>query len=262
MKVALCIPTRKEPFPQMVEAVDRSIASIKAAGHVVGASTVAGSAYISWAAGLLVAKAMLWGADAAVLIEEDMSFGEDALLKLIETPGDVVAGNYRYKSDIVEYMGFPLLAGDAGGAYDKPILSEGERSTMLIRKDGCIVGKSAPAGFLKITRQCVERFRRAYPDAICDDTRQGTEFTDLFKHGGHNGVWYGQDFAFCRRWRDCGETVWIQPDLDISHWIKKDDGTYVEYAGNYRKHLIEKHGVEFDRIQAELIAREGQRSAA
>jgi hypothetical protein len=262
MKVALCIPTRKEPFPQMIEAVDASIASIKAAGHVVGAVTVAGSAYISWAAALMVAKGLLWGADAAILIEDDMSFGPDALLKLIETPGDVVAGNYRYKTELEEYMGFPLLTGDPGGAFDKPELPEGVQSTMLIRKDGCIVGKSAPAGFLKITRECVERFRKAYPETICDDTRQGTEFTDLFQHGGHKGVWYGQDFAFCRRWRDCGETVWIQPDLDISHWLRKDDGTYVEFPGNYRKWLMAKHSVDFDKMQAELAAREVRRSAA
>jgi hypothetical protein len=252
MKVALCIPTRKEPFPQMIEAVDRSIASVKAAGYVVGATTEIGSAYISWAAAHLVAKALIWEADIIVLIEDDMSFAPEALLRLIETPGDVVAGNYRYKDDTGDFMGFPLVLGDKGGAFDRPELPPDTPMTIKIRKDGCIVAKSAPAGFLKLTRHCVERFRVAYPELICDDTRQKAVFTDLFNHGAHKGVWYGQDFAFCRRWRECGGTVWIQPDLDISQWIKRDEGTFVEYPGNYKRWLKEKHNVDFEGVQASL----------
>jgi hypothetical protein len=226
MKVSLCIPTRKEPFPQTVEAIERSLPLLRGAGHVVGAVTEIGSAYISWAAGTMVGKSLMWGADAIVFIEDDMSFSPESLLKLVETPGDVVSGNYRYKDDTGDYMAIPL-------SINKQI---------PMRRDGCIAGHAVPAGFLKITPACVARFRKAYPYLICDNTEKGTPFVDLFNHGAFRGVWYGQDFAFSRRWRGCGGDLWIRPDLEISHWVKNDDGTFTEYPGNYLAYLHEKSG--------------------
>lgn len=221
MKVALCIPTRKAPFPQMVEAIEASLPLLRGAGHTVGVITEIGSAYISWAVGQMVAKAMLWEADAAVIIEDDMSFDPQALLRLIEMPGDVVAGNYRYKFDPVEYMAIPTVVDGKVHIYS----------------NGCIKADKVPAGFLKITRRAVERFRKHYPSLICDDHKRELQFVDLFNHGAYQGVWFGQDFAFSRRWRAAGEDIWVIPDLNISHWLKQDDGTYTEFPGNYLQFL-------------------------
>jgi hypothetical protein len=226
MKISLCIPTRKEPIPQLVAAVDASLPLLREAGHVVGVTTEIGSAYISFAAANMLAQAMIWGADVVVFIEDDHTWAPEALLKLIETPGDVVSGNYRYKDDSGDFMAIPLV----------------KDGKIYARRDGCLMGDKVPAGFLKITPECVRRFRAAYPELICDNTEKGTQFIDLFNHGAFKGVWYGQDFAFSRRWRAIGGEIWIVPDLDISHWIRNDDGSYTEYPGNYQKHVLEKQG--------------------
>lgn len=226
MKVSLCIPTRKEPIPQLEAAVDASLPLLRDAGHVVGVTTEIGCAYISFAAANMLAQALIWEADAIVFIEDDHSWEASALLKLVETPGDVVAGNYRYKDDSGDFMAIPYVKDEK----------------IFVRKDGCVLADKVPAGFLKITPRCVEVFRKAYPELICDNLEKGTKFVDLFNHGAFKGVWYGQDFAFSRRWRAIGGEIWIVPDLDISHWVRNEkDGTYTEYLGNYQR-VLDKQG--------------------
>jgi hypothetical protein len=63
---------------------------------------------------------------------------------------------------------------------------------------------------------------------------QHSPHIDLFNHGAHDFMWYGEDYAFCRRWVEkCGE-LWIMPDLNIDH--HGDDGKV--YAGNFHRYML------------------------
>jgi hypothetical protein len=155
------------------------------------------------------------------------------LLTLIETPGDVVAGTYRFKKKEVEYMGSPYPGID--GTPQLKGIGRFNDDPYDPRFDDAIVGYSAPAGFLKVTPNAVDRFMRAYPELV-----YGSAFSpcvDLFNHGAHKGVWYGEDYAFCRNWRDLGGEVLLLPNLNISHWSREQDGSYTEYPGNYHWYL-------------------------
>jgi GT2 family glycosyltransferase len=59
----------------------------------------------------------------------------------------------------------------------------------------------------------------------------------LFNHGAHKGVWYGEDYAFCRNWRDAGGELIIVPDLDITHHT-----TEKAYEGNFHIYLRQQPG--------------------
>ena len=61
---------------------------------------------------------------------------------------------------------------------------------------------------------------------------------DLFQHGAHDGVWYGEDMAFCRRWIKLGGEIVLVPDLSLNHHKKLEDGSYKEYKGNLHTFLI------------------------
>jgi hypothetical protein len=100
----------------------------------------------------------------------------------------VVSGLYRFKKEPEEYMG--SLCTDADGL---PVI-DGDR----------IKAEWAPAGFLKVTKEAVDRFMRAYPQ-LCYGPRFSLS-VDLFNHGAHDGLWWGEDYAFSRRWNEMGET--------------------------------------------------------
>lgn len=219
-KVVVCTPTIVKPYPQYLKALGDSIPLIVAAGWDEGSVWQVGCPYISAARAMLLRKALDAGATDIVFIDHDLSWQPDALLQLLKADGDVVAGTYRYKHDAVEYMG-ALLPGLDG--------------TPQTRWDGAVKAHCIPAGFMRITREGVSKFIREYPELLYGEAC--APHVDLFNHGAHEGVWYGEDYAFSRRWTaKCGD-IWVLPDLNIDHHTTADS-----YRGNFHEYLLRQPG--------------------
>jgi hypothetical protein len=216
-KVIFCIPTLRKPYQVTLDALEASIPLIEAAGWDHGLVSEVGCPYISAARATMLRKALDAKADLIVFIDHDVSWQPEDLLTLIEAEGDVVCGTYRFKKPGDHYMGQPLP-----GVDGRP----------QVREDGAIRGFCAPAGFLKVTKEAVNAFIGAYPELCYGD--KFAPHVDLFNHGARGGVWYGEDYAFCRRWRDLGGELWILPELHIDH--HSEDCRYVgHYAGHLRR---------------------------
>lgn len=211
-----------------------------------------GNPYISYARAGLLRKALDAKADIIVFIDHDVSWRPRDLLTLIETPGDVVAGTYRYKNDVEEYM---------GGWF----VNEADNTPIV--KDGCFKSERVPAGFLKITKEGVDRFMTAYPELIF-----GTRYNptiDLFNHGVIDGTWFGEDMAFSKRWTAACEPIVLVPDLSIDH-----HGKDKVYPGNLHQFMLRQPGgslagfppesIHLTRRQAQVVegVRRGKQSKA
>lgn len=218
--VVLATPTLSSPHPAYIAAAKASVPLIESAGFKCSLVFEIGNVYISHARSVLLHKALAAGADIVVFIDHDLSWNPEALLKVIQTSGDVVAGTYRFKSDPEEYMS--TIHVDAAG---RPV---GRLS------DGSIRAQSVPAGFLKVTRAGVERFARAYPELLFGSPV--APYLDLFNHGAHRWTWWGEDYAFSRRWCECGGDIWLVPDIDIDHHL----GDQV-FRGNFHRFLLPRH---------------------
>jgi len=219
-KVVFCIPTISKPYQAMLDSLSASVPLITAAGWDEGAVYMIGCPYISGARATMLRKALDAKATVIVFIDHDMQWEPHALLRLIETDGDVVSGTYRFKGDPEEYMGaiFPGIDG-----------------CPIVREDGCIKAHSVPAGFLKVTRRGVNKFMAAYPELCYGE--HASPAVDLFNHGAHDRVWYGEDYSFARRWREkCGD-VWLIPDLNITH-----HSPGVAYPGNFHRYMQSQPG--------------------
>lgn len=221
MKAVICTPTVTRPFGPYLESLGASIPVLDAAGWEHGTVFEVGNPYISGARATMLRKALDAKADEIVFIDHDLSWRPEDLLRLLDTPGDVVAGFYRFKSNDISYMG--TIYTDAS---DRP----------LVRPDGCIRAKLVPGGFLKVTKEAVDRFMEAYPD-LCYGPRHAPS-VDLFNHGARNGLWHGEDYAFSRRWEEAGGDLWMVPDLDLTH--HGADGT--AYPGNMHQYLMRQPG--------------------
>lgn len=219
-KVVFCIPTISKPYQVCLDSLEASLPLITAAGWEDGAVYQIGCPYISAARSMMLRKALDAKATVVVFIDHDLSWEPQDLLTLIETDGDVVAGTYRFKGEPEEYMGaiFPGLDG-----------------TPIVREDGCIKAHSIPAGFLKITRQGVNKFIDAYPELTYGE--KCSPMVDLFNHGTINHTWYGEDYAFSLRWREkCGD-IWLIPDLNIDHHT-----TTSRFNGNFHRFMLRQPG--------------------
>lgn len=220
-KVVFCIPIVGKPYDACVQSLEASLPLLEAAGYTHGMAQILNMPYISAARATMLRSALDDKADIVVFIDYDVSWKPGDLLKLIQTEGDCVAGTYRCKIDDEEYMG-TVESGPDGTPKVRP-------------SDGAILAKTVPAGFLKVTKEGVNKFMEQYPE-LCYGPRYHLS-VDLFNHGAHEGLWWGEDYAFARRYRDkCGE-IWIVPDLDIDHNTKD-----TVYRGNFHRYLCRQPG--------------------
>lgn len=220
MKVVFCVPSLSGPTAPFIAAMERSIPLVSGAGWDEALVQEVGNPYISAARATMLRKALDARADVIVFLDYDLSWRPEDLLKLIETEGEAVAGLYRFKKPDEEYMG-----SIESGADHRP----------QVNADGTLRGHRVPAGFLKLTREGVARFMRAYPALLYGDPI--APHVDLFNHGAHDGVWWGEDYAFSRRWRECGGELRIVPDLDLTHHAEDQ-----AYPGNYHEFLMRQPG--------------------
>jgi glycosyltransferase involved in cell wall biosynthesis len=220
MKVVFCTPSLAGPTAPFIAALKASIPLIKAAGWEEGMVQEIGCPYISAARATMTRKALDAKADVIVYLDYDLSWDPQDLLTLIETPGEVVAGLYRFKDDEEKYMG--VICDDAD---TRPIT----------REDGCIKATRVPAGFLKVTKEAIGKFMNDYPAL-----NYGPPYSrsiDLFNHGAHNGAWWGEDYAFSRNWVDAGGEIWVTPNINLHHHSKD-----TEYKGNFHNFLRKQEG--------------------
>lgn len=221
MKIVLCVPTIRRPYQQLLDSIEKAVPALDAAGYTHQMVTEVGNPYISQARNVMLRKALDANADQIIFLDHDVSFPPEALIKLIQTEGDVVAGTYRYKKDEEEYMGC--------------MFTDKQGFPIVRFADGAIHAEWVPAGFLRVSAAAVNKFMKAYPD-LCYGLAYKPH-VDLFNHGAHKGIWYGEDYAFSRNWNDCGGSIWLIPDIDITHHSE-----HQAYPGNYHMYLRRRPG--------------------
>lgn len=224
MKVIFCCPTVTRPHQALLDAMMAELPHLDAAAIEHAMVWEIGNPYISAARSTMLRKAMDEKPDAVVFLDHDMSWAPGDLTRLILTPGDVVAGTYRYKREPEEYMGLWRIDQD---------------NIAVTREDGCVRGEWVPAGFLKVTAGAVDRFMRGYPELVYGPRYNPS--VDLFNHGAHKGLWYGEDFAFSRNWNALGGDIWIVPDLDLTHHSADE-----AFPGNFHQYLRRQPGGDLD----------------
>ena len=220
-KVVFCTPSLGGPTAPYIKSLEDSLPLIIAAGWEEEYVQEIGNPYISAARSIMTRKAIDGKADVVVYIDYDLSWDPQDLLTLIETEGDCVAGTYRFKKPEEEYMGRFVTTEDG-----LPIVRE---------SDGSLQCYLAPAGFLKLTKQGISAFAKAYPELCYGDPLFPS--VDLFNHGARNGVWWGEDYSFCDRWIKAGGQIWLPPNLNINHHSPKE-----AFMGNYHKFLLRQEG--------------------
>lgn len=143
-----------------------------------------------------------------VFVDADMSWSPGSLYRLIRSRRDVIGGTYRPKTDELRFH----------------VHGRAERVGSLYSVDGL------PGGFIKISRKAFETLRpKAYRGT------DGTPTRDFFPMGWHRGSYYGEDYGFCRLWRESGGDVWLDPSIILRH----HDGM-VTYSGDPRTWLKER----------------------
>ena len=173
-----------------------------------------GNALIADARALIVAKFLETDCDTLVFVDSDVCWEAGALLKLLDHPVDFVAGIYPQRRDPINYCTNWTAQGELWA----------DPETGLLESNG------VPFGFVKLTRKVLEDMREQYPDSEfyvenAPDQKAWALFAD-YRIGKHK---MGEDYAFCRRWRDMGGRLWVDPEISMGHIGYK---TFLGHLGN------------------------------
>ena len=91
-RVAILTPSLEGPFPQYRNSLERSLSALESAGWQCFPILEIGDVYISRARTRLIRQALDARSDVMIFIDYDVSWEPQDLLRLITTPGQVVAG--------------------------------------------------------------------------------------------------------------------------------------------------------------------------
>lgn len=153
-----------------------------------------------------------------LFVDSDIDFQESSIFKMIRSDKDVIAIPYPLKQMIWDKLYEKIKNNEINSikdlstrGYTYPMKVENEKDINIT--NGIIEVTHVPTGCLLIKRSVIEKMIAAYPHLRIDQPQiiNGEDvnkpfvynfFDTLFDE--KNNRYYGEDFAFCKRWTDIG----------------------------------------------------------
>lgn len=135
-----------------------------------------------------------------LFIDADIEFSPNDVAKLWAMDEDVAVAAYSMKR------------------LDKPVTAW--RDGALVKLDelsGPTEVEYAGTGFMMIKRHVFEQMRDAWPEIEHEEGIVG-KCWQFFDIGVVDGVALSEDYWFCRRWRELGGRVMLEPSIRLTHW--------------------------------------------
>lgn len=187
-------------------------------GDVVSVEDECGNTDITDARAAIVGKFLAGPGTELVMVDHDVCWEANGLLKLVDYPVDFVSGLYPQRSDPIKF--------NLRYLEDRPEIW-GDPKTGLIEVGG------VSAGFMRCSRKMLEKMAEAYPGLSYD--RSDKKFWGFFDpyrlDDGKRKL--SEDYSFCQRWRDIGGKVWVDPSIKMGHiGLKTFAGNFGEFLRN------------------------------
>ena len=168
----------------------------------------------------LVSKFMASDCTHLMFIDADIQFEGDDVIKLLRHNLPVVCGAYPTKSLKERYV-INLIDREKVGFFPNTKVTE---------------VADAGTGFMLISRETIEKMQESYPELHYEGDFDGgyqtlrgysnEEIKEMRKnlyslfdtvHEPHSDSYLSEDYAFCKRWRDVGGSIFIDASILLNH---------------------------------------------
>lgn len=215
MQISVAVPVYDGRLPvQTAIALFNEQALASGVGDAISFHFVAGNAGIVQARNQLAHEFMDSDSERLVFLDADVTFEPGALIKLAHHPVDLVGGAYRYKLEGEKYP-IRWLPGD-----------------LWSDEHGLIEVEAVPTGFMAISKDVFKKHTEAHPERLQEHL--GHKSFTYFQMPFVDGVAYGEDYFFCKEWRDLGGKVYLDPEITLTHWGFSPT-PHVGHIGNWLK---------------------------
>ncbi len=165
-----------------------------------------------------------------MFIDADISFYPEDVHRMLKFDHDLVAGMYpvknydwaQAKEKMSPDMDVEKLAQTGLHFVGTPLIEKDREY-----RNGFITGVYAGSGFMLLRRSCLERMIFAYPDTkyeiahVYSTTKERSSnqyalFDCMIEP--ETKAYLSEDYTFCRRWRDIGGKIWLDPNSRLAHF--------------------------------------------
>lgn len=201
----IAVPAYTPPVQVHQHGILEAVMALMKQGFDVDVRDGIGCCYIDLVRNDLTRQFLESTADRLLFIDADVGFGGADVVTIATTPRPVVGGLYRKKSFDPTVMDWPV-------AFDSPGIVYDDTTKLISAPDGLTT--FAPTGFLCLHRSVFEAMQPHVPAFV--DSR-GITMHAYFAAGVRDGLYWGEDFQFCRTWHALGGRTWLYPDLTLTH---------------------------------------------
>lgn len=155
-------------------------------------------------------------------LDDDVGWPAEKVVQFLRRPEDIIVGAYPMKQETSAF----------------PIEIEGDGTGRPQFRDGLVLTRLAPTGFMCIRRHVIERMAAESGEYIDPDAERGeVAVRDIFRCGyiessdvPGKGKFWGEDFFFSSRARAMGYEIWCDPDISFTHRGGKAWGGNLRHA--------------------------------
>jgi hypothetical protein len=168
--------------------------------------------FISASGSLLVAERnrivqAFWESDCThiLCIDSDLGWPAQAVLAMLESEKEFVAGVYP-----------------ARGVKNTFLFREEKSATGTFIVDRHLIKMQyIPAGFMLLARSAIQKMRDFHPDLYFEPKDKSVDNPSagycFFNTEVWDGEFWGEDFVFCRKAREAGVEIWVDPLIQFDH---------------------------------------------
>lgn len=136
-------------------------------------------------------------------IDSDIGWPAQAVIALLQKQVPFVAGCYPARGEKTFLF--------------RPCVQEND-ALVVDREKNLIKMNYIPAGFMLLQRQVLEKMIETHPqDKFVPKDKSNPEGYALFNTEIFEGEFWGEDFVFCRKARNAGFDIWVDPMIQFDH---------------------------------------------
>jgi hypothetical protein len=180
--------------------------------HLLQLHQIAVQPLITASGSLLVAERnrivqAFWESDCTHLlcIDGDLGWPAEAVLAMLESGKEFVAGVYPARGPEKTFLFRPVSNPDGTIVNDRHLLKM----------------QYIPAGFMLLAKSVIDKMRDTHPDLYYEPKDKSAANPQpgfcFFNTEVWQGEFWGEDFVFCRKAREAGVEIWVDPLIQFDH---------------------------------------------
>ena len=151
-----------------------------------------------------------WQSDCThlLMIDSDLGWPPEAVLAMLSTNKELIGGVYPARREPDIFLFRPIVDNNGSIVTEKHLLKV----------------EYIPAGFMLLSKQAIKKLRDKFPELYYEAKNKEIDNFLIgycfFNTEVWEGEFWGEDFVFCRRAREAGIDIWVDPLIQFDH-----DGT-------------------------------------